>query len=165
MSMSIKRLGPGDEATLELLAKEDADFDVQGRGGPLVPLKPGMATRYLANPGVLHWVTWEGGEVTGFLCCSVVLLRSGSGQELLLYEIGVRQAWRRKGVGRALLSHMEMWMKSNEVGEVWLCADNQVAVDFYRGCGFGVELEQPVYMTRKVEPAPKKPASTLLSFG
>ena len=165
MSVSIKRLGPGDEATLELLAGEDADFDLEGRGGPLTPLKPGVAMRYLANPGVLHWVATDGVEVTGFLCCTVVLLRSGPGQELLLYEIGVRKAWRRKGVGRALLSHMESWMKSNEVGEVWVCADNSVAVAFYRGCGFGVETEQPVYMTRTVEPAPKKAASTLLSLG
>ena len=165
MSVSIKRLGPGEEATLELLAREDADFDLEGRGSPLSPLKPGAAQRYLANPGVLHWVASEGGVVTGFLYCSVVLLRSSPGQELLLYEIGVRQAWRRKGVGRALLTHMEGWMKNNEVSEVWVCADNQVAVEFYRGCGFAIEADQPVYMTRKIEPAPKKAASTLLSFG
>ena len=164
MSVSIKRLGPGDEAILELLAREDADFDLEGRGGSLTPLKPALAQRYLANPGVLHWVAVEAGVVVGFLYCSLVLLRSGSGQELLLYEIGVRQAWRRQGVGRALLSHMENWMQSNEVREVWVCADNQVAVAFYRGCGFASETPQPLYMTRAVEAAPPKPSSTLLSF-
>jgi ribosomal protein S18 acetylase RimI-like enzyme len=164
MTVSIKRLGPGDEATLELLAREDADFDLEGRGGPLSPLKPAFAQRYLANPGVLHWVALEDGVVTGFLYCSLVMLRSGSGQELLLYEIGVRTAWRRKGVGRALLGHMESWMQSNDVREVWVCADNQIAVAFYRGCGFASETPQPLYMTRELEPAPKKAASTLLSF-
>jgi len=165
MSVSIKRLGPGDEAILELLAQEDADFDLEGRGSALTPLKPGWAQRYLANPGVLHWVALEDGRVTGFLYCSLVLLRSGAGQELLLYEIGVRQAWRRQGVGRALLDHMETWMKNNDVPEVWVCADNAVAVEFYRECGFAVEAAQPVYLTRRVELAPKKAASTLLSLG
>ena len=80
-----------------------------------------------------------------------------------MYEIGVRSAWRRKGVGRALLNHMEGWMKTNDVSVVWVCADNEVAVDFYRGCGFGSEEPQPVYMTRELEIPPKKMISTLLS--
>ena len=163
MSVSIKRLGPGDEATLELLAKEDADFDLVGRGAPLTPLKPGAARAYLANPGVLHWVASDNGAVVGFLYCAYILLRSEPGHELLLYEIGVRQAARRSGVGRALLGHMEAWMKLNSVSAVWVCADNAVAVDFYRGCGFAAEEPQPVYMTREVELPPKRTVSTLLS--
>ena len=164
MSVSIKRLGPGDEATLELLATEDGDFDLEGRGAPLLPLKAGSARAYLANPGVLHWVATEDGAVVGFLYCAYILLRSDPGHELLLYEIGVRQAARRSGVGRALLDHMEGWMKQNGVSAVWVCADNAVAVDFYRGCGFETEQPQPVYMTREVELPPKRAASTLLSF-
>jgi len=39
MSVSIERLGPGDEATLELLAREDADFDLDGRRDSLPPLE------------------------------------------------------------------------------------------------------------------------------
>jgi len=66
MSVSIERLGPGDEATLELLAREDADFDLDGRRDSLPPLEPGMAQRYRANPGVLHWVAVQDGVVTSF---------------------------------------------------------------------------------------------------
>jgi ribosomal protein S18 acetylase RimI-like enzyme len=163
MSLSIKRLGPGDEASLELLTREDADFDLEGRGGGLEPLKPIMAQRYLANPAVLHWVALEGDAIAGFLYCIHLPLRSGDGQELLLYEIGVRKSARRRGVGRALLSHMENWMQSNAVRVVWVAADNRVAVDFYRGCGFSAEPEQPVYMTREIQLAPKKRVSTLIS--
>jgi len=163
MNLSIKRLGPGDESTLELLAREDADFDLEARGEPLEPLKPVMAKRYLASPAVLHWVAVDGEVVAGFLYCVHLPLRSGDGHELLLYEIGVRQSYRRRGVGRSLLTHMEGWMAANGVGVVWVCADNQVAVDFYRGCGFTVESEQPVYMTREVERVSHKPGSTLLS--
>ena len=150
MIPAIKQLGPGDEAILELLAKEDADFDLEGRGGPLQPLDSVAAQKFLSNPNVLFWVTPEADTILGFLYCLLVPLRSGAGSELLLYEIGVRSACRKQGVGRALLTHMEDWMRKNEVGEVWVLADNAVAVEFYRGCGFKVEDEQPVYMTRAV---------------
>ncbi len=150
MNPAIKRLGPGDEPTLELLARKDPDFDLEGRGTPLVPLDPATALRYLANPAVLHWVALAGDTVIGFLYCIHLPLRSGEGQELLLYEIGVRQDWRRRGTGRTLLTHMEDWMRTNGVREVWVCADNQVAVDFYRGCGFATEGAQPVYLTRNL---------------
>lgn len=163
MSVSIKRLGPGDEATLELLAKDDADFDLEGRGASLTPPKSGNARAYLASPSVLHWVAIENGAVVGFLYCVHVLLRSDPGQELLLYEIGVRKAARRSGVGRALLDHMEAWMTQNRVSTVWVCADNEGAVAFYRASGFRVEAPQPVYMTRERDLSSKRASSTLLS--
>jgi ribosomal protein S18 acetylase RimI-like enzyme len=150
MSVSIRRLGPGDESILARLALEDRDFDLDGRGEPLQPLEPGLARNYLANPAVLHWIASQDGELVGFLYCMLLPLRSGAGRELLLYEIGVRSAWRRRGTGRALLDHMEDWMRTNAIGEVWVCADNPVAVDFYRGCGFDAEGDQPIYMTREL---------------
>ena len=165
MNVSIKRLGPGDEAILEVLALEDADFDLDARSDGLIPLKPAPAQRYLANPAVLHWVALHEGVVVGFLYCTLVFLRSEPSRELLLYEIGVRASWRSQGVGRSLLTHMESWMQNNDVGVVWVCADNAVAVDFYRGCGFTIEEHQPVYMTREIEHRSAKAGSTLVSSG
>jgi ribosomal protein S18 acetylase RimI-like enzyme len=148
MPPTIKRLGPGDEAILHSLALEDADFDLDGRGEPLRPLGAEEARTYLANPAVLHWVAQEGERALGFLYCLVVPLRSDDARELLLYEIGVRGEARRHGIGRALLDAMEAWMQTNATKTVWVLADNPTAVAFYRGCGFAVEDEQPVYMTR-----------------
>ena len=150
MTLSIKRLGPDDEAILGLLAAEDADFDLDGRSGPLPPLEPAAAHRYLTNPAVLHWVAVEGERIAGFLYCLLVPLRSGAGQELLLYEIGVRRAYRRRGTGRALLTHLEEWMRASGVEVVWVLADNEIAVEFYRGCGFASEDPQPMYMIREL---------------
>ncbi len=165
MDVSIKRLGPGDEAMLELLAREDPDFDVAGRGQPLEPLKPVMAQRYLANPAVLHWVAQEGQNIAGFLYCVHLPLRSGIGHEVLLYEIGVRQSYRRKGIGRALIGQLERWMQANGATDIWLGADNAVAREFYLACGFTAEEPQSVFMTREVERAAKKVVSTLISPG
>lgn len=149
MDVTIRQLRPGDEPVLALLATSDADFDLEGRGVSLLPLAPEAAREFLSNPAVQFWTAHDGDEVVGFLYCIVLPLRSGDGRELLLYEIGVRKAARRKGAGRALLRCMEAWMLSNDVGEVWVCADNPAAVEFYRGFGFDAPVGQPVYMTRR----------------
>lgn len=149
MSVSIKRLCPGDEAILELLATSDPDFDLDGRGSSLLPLEPDAARSFLSNGAVQFWTAHVGDEVVGFLYCILLPLRSAEGRELLLYEIGVRKSARRQGAGRAMLDCMEAWMLNNDVGEVWVCADNPAAVEFYRGFGFDAPAEQPMYMTRR----------------
>jgi ribosomal protein S18 acetylase RimI-like enzyme len=150
MSFTCKLLGPQDISILEHLAVSDPDFDLEGRGEPLEPLSPSAARRFLADPAVLFWVAREGAQITGFLYCLVVPLRSSDEQELLLYEIGVHREWRRRGVGRMLLDHMEGWMRTNGVGEVWVFADNQAAVNFYRARSFMLPESQPVYLTHRV---------------
>ncbi len=152
MTMTIERLGPGDEATLALLAVEDADFDLEDRSRPRQPLPADLAHRYLANPAVLHWVAIEADVVVGFLYCLVVPLRTGDGQEVLLYEIGVRSAWRRRGVGAALIDCMEAWMRTNGVRDVWVLADNPGAIEFYRSSGFEAAPDQPTYMVCTLNP-------------
>lgn len=140
---STRRLGPGDEALLALLATEGPDFDV--------------ATRYLANPAVLHWVAFDGehgDNPVGTLFCLHLPLPSGDGEEVLLHEIGVRRAWRRRGVGRALLAALTAWMRDHAVPEVWVLADNPEATDFYAACGFAVAADQPTYLTRRLAPHP-----------
>lgn len=147
MAISVRRLAPGDEAILTRLAVDDADFDLSGRGAPLPPLAPEAARRYLANPAVLLWVAFDDTTPIGSLFCILLPLSAGNAHELLLYDIGVHRQWRRRGIGRRLLAAMKAWMQTHQVAEVWVLADNPVAVDFYRACGFATEDEQPVYMT------------------
>ncbi len=150
MAVSIKRLGGGDEAILEFLATHDAEFDLDERGAPQQPLKPETAKRFLEHPDVLCWVAFDENVIAGFLQCNIILLRSSAGQELVLYEIGVHQHWRRQGIGRALLQQMETWMRENQVDTVWVLADNQEAIEFYRSSGFEAEFPQPTYMVREL---------------
>jgi len=148
MTWSIRRLGSDDKATLDLLAREDADFDVDGRGEPLAPLSDEAARAYLADPNVLHWIAEEAGVVIGFLSCYLLHKRTGTA-EVLLYEIGVRSAARRRGVGRALIDTLHAFMRSRQIPEVWVLADNDGAVDFYRACKYDVSDDMAVYMTRE----------------
>ncbi len=149
--ITIRRLGVDDEAVLTTLAHDNADFDVAGRSEAEPAMSHEAANWYLSNPAVLHWVAEADGEVVGTLYCLQVPLSHPSKREVLLYEIGVRSAWRRQGVGRLLFDQMKQWMQTEGVTEVWVLADNPEAVAFYANCGFTVETEQPVYMVQSVE--------------
>ncbi len=116
--IGVRRLGPGDEDVLALLARDEADFDLAARGGARPPLETGAAAAYLADAGVLHWVAECRGDVTGHLLCLVQLRRVAPVRQLMLYEVGVRRAWRRRGGGRALLGAMADWMARHEVTDV-----------------------------------------------
>jgi GNAT superfamily N-acetyltransferase len=148
MAFAVRRLGPGDESVLVLLAEQAPEFDLAGRSSPECPLSASGAAAYFADPGVLHWVAEEDGRVIGELLCHVLRLPSRDGRELLLYSIGVRGSDRRRGVGRALVGEMIRWMKGAGVPDVWVLADNPAAEAFYAACGFepGGEGEQGVLM-------------------
>lgn len=148
MEFTIRRLEPGDEATLAQLALEDGDFDVDGRGEALEPLRPEAARRFLANPAVLFWVAEAEGRVQGFLYCLQVPMRTGPGDELLLYEIATRSSCRRMGVGRRMLAEMDVWMKRAGMDVAWLGADNDIAEAFYTASGFEPDDPNPVFMAR-----------------
>jgi N-acetylglutamate synthase-like GNAT family acetyltransferase len=133
-----------------VLAEEEEDFDLAERSAPSRPLAADEAAAYLREPTVLHWVAEEGGVVVGHLLSFVELRRAGEPRQLLLYEIGVRQASRRRGVGTVLVQEMRRWMSDEEVDEAWVLADNPNAEAFYAACGFVPDDQQPVQMTLRL---------------
>jgi GNAT superfamily N-acetyltransferase len=59
----------------------------------------------------------------------------------------VREAHRRRGVGRALVAAMLGWMVEHGAAEAWVLADNRGAEEFYAACGFVRDEEQSIQMT------------------
>ena len=96
------------------------------------------------------WTAWVEAEVIGSLFCHLLPMRKEPARELLLYEIGVRSAWRRRGVGRLLMSAMTDWMRANGVVTAWVLADNPGAERFYAACGFGPGAGPAVYLELQV---------------
>jgi GNAT superfamily N-acetyltransferase len=129
-----------------VLAEEEEDFGLAERGAPGRPLTDDEAAACLREPTVLHWVSEEGGVVVGHLLSYVELRRVGEPRQLLLYEIGGREASRRRGVGTALVEAMRRWMRDERVDEAWVLADNPEAEAFYATCGFTRDDEQAVQM-------------------
>lgn len=148
----IRRLRPGDEHLLAMLAAADQRFDLDGRGAAREPLTAQQAAAFLRDQQVLFWMAFDhppvGDEtITGFLYCLVVPLRSAPGRELLLYEIGVHEGFRRRGIGTGLIDEMVTWMREHETKEAWVLADNPGAVRFYRARGFSRHRGMARYMT------------------
>ena len=133
----VRRLGPGDESVLALLAQEDADFDLEGEGAREAPLGAPEASAFLSNPDLLTWAAFAGQEVVGFVFCHLLRMRKEPARELLLYEIGVRSRWRRQGVGRRLVAAMVDWMRAEGIVTAWVLAGHEGAERFYEACGFG----------------------------
>lgn len=146
----IRRLGPGDEAVLAVLAADEEDFDLVERGAPRAPVTGADAAAYLSDPSVLHWVAEEDGVVVGHLLAYLERRRAGYARQLLLYEIGVREAHRRRGIGTALVGTMRSWMAEHDVAEAWVPADSGAAEAFYAACGFVRDDVQPVQMTLRL---------------
>jgi GNAT superfamily N-acetyltransferase len=151
MAIQVRRLGPGDEVVLEQLAADEPDFDVPGRSQPAEPVSRADAAAYLADPTVLHWVAEDDDYVVGDLLCYVERRSTARPRDLLLYEIGVRERYRRRGIGTSLLEAMRKWMEDESVEEVWVLADNPEAEKFYASFGFVRDGEQPVQMTLSLE--------------
>jgi ribosomal protein S18 acetylase RimI-like enzyme len=145
MGATIRRLGGDDVSLLDVIARAESDFDVDGRSAPRETTDGARA--FLEDPSVLFFVAEDAGELVGFLSCQLIRRRADA-PELLLYEIGVRSRQRRRGVGRALVDAMTRWMDAREIREVWVLADNDDAVAFYRACGFTVSDGPAIYMTR-----------------
>jgi GNAT superfamily N-acetyltransferase len=142
----LRRLGPGDESVLEVLARDDVDFDLDDSHRPHRPLPPDAARAHLSDPDVVHWVAWIGSEVVGFLFCLVLPMRKQPAREVLLYEIGVRSGWRRRGVGRQLITTMRDWMRAGAIDTAWVLAGNPEAERFYERCGFRPGMEPAAYL-------------------
>jgi GNAT superfamily N-acetyltransferase len=151
MSIRVRRLGPGDEAVLEQLAADEPDFDVPGRSQPAEPVSRADVAAYLADPTVLHWVAEDDDYVVGDLLCYVERRSTARPRDLLLYEIGVRDRYRRQGIGTRLLEVMRKWMDDESVKDVWVLADNPEAEKFYASFGFARDEEQPVQMSLSLE--------------
>lgn len=149
--LTIRRLGSEDIALLETIARDAPEFDMDGRtDSPLEPLDREAAHVFLSHPDVLYWVAERDGRVQGLLLCYVQYLWHAPAREVMLYDIGVRSSARRQGIGQTLIETMETWMLENCIADAWVPADNPGAEAFYRACGFEIDDEQAVMMSKCV---------------
>lgn len=144
---TVRRLGPGDENALALVAREETDFTGEA---PSPPLAHEAAHDYLSDPAVWHWHAEADGQPIGFLMAYVHRQRHGEARHVMFEEIGVRERWRRRGVGRAMVDALHTQMRAEGIEEVWVLADNPEAQAFYENCGYAVDELQGVMLSRQI---------------
>jgi aminoglycoside 3-N-acetyltransferase I len=76
-------------------------------------------------------------EIIGGLTAWELQMYYGKYKELFIYDVGVKDAFRRKGLGHRLLSALRDWCRENGVREFFVPAHEQDthALEFYRSAG------------------------------
>jgi ribosomal protein S18 acetylase RimI-like enzyme len=121
---------PGREVVLARIA--DDVFDA--------PIDPDLTSRFLAAPGhILFVACGEGGLVVG-QCLGIVMRAVDRPDSLLIENLGVDPAWRRRGLGRDLVRAVCAEGHAQGATSMWLGVDpdSETAAPFYRAMGFGL---------------------------
>lgn len=137
MSMtSIRRLEPGDEATLEALVRDRKERH----------LDPTAAASLLARSDIAVFAAFLDGWPVGF-ALTYFLPRIDRSQEMVyLHELDVAPQARRRGLGRGLVEAVRDLARDRGAMEAWVIteADNDAAAATYRSAGFAKEGETAV---------------------
>jgi ribosomal protein S18 acetylase RimI-like enzyme len=141
MDIEVRRLGPGDE---EAVHAARSLFDD--------PLDPAATRRFLAAPNHHLLVAYDAGAPLGFVT-GVELTHPDKGTEMFLYELGVDEAARGRGVGRTLVRALAAVARDSGCYDMWVLADadNAAARATYARAG-GREASEPVLLEWRFEP-------------
>ncbi len=110
--MEIVRLGPGDDEKVHEAAHL---FDN--------PPRDDATTRFLGDPSHHLLVAYEDGTPAGFVS-GVEVTHPDKGTELFLYELGVDERFRRRGIGRALLRELAALAKERGCYGMFVLTDD-----------------------------------------
>jgi ribosomal protein S18 acetylase RimI-like enzyme len=130
------RIATLDDA--QALAELITAFNSPYPGLPVTPEQ--TAARLAACRGVETTVLAELDEqIAGFACLRLVPFMSGDGPYAELTDLFVAADFRRRGVARALMAHVERLAREGGADELILMTgfDNPAAQAFYRTLGYG----------------------------
>jgi aminoglycoside 3-N-acetyltransferase I len=122
--VSVRRLGPGDEDVVIALAEQ-------------TPPTREQATAFLADDRMLFLVASDGGDPTGFLFGYELLRRHGDRSIFFVYEVDVRERYRRRGVATALFGELERLARARGIRRAFVLAaeGNEPAMRLYESVG------------------------------
>jgi ribosomal protein S18 acetylase RimI-like enzyme len=123
--MEIRRLGPGDDAAV---AAAQHVFDG--------PADSDATARFLADPHHHLLVAYEGERALGFVT-GVEQTHPDKGTEMFLYELGVDESHRRRGIGQALVEALTALARERGCYGMYVLTDddNEAALATYRRAG------------------------------
>ncbi len=132
--MEIRILGPGDEG--DVVAASHL-FDG--------PARMNATTHFLGTAGHHLLVAYEDGGPVGFVS-GVEMTHPDKGTEMFLYELGVDDSFRRRGIGRALVEQLKSVAQGSGCYGMWVVTDNENvgARSTYEGSGGVPEPNQVV---------------------
>ncbi len=135
--MRIVTLGPGDE---DKVKQASGLFDG--------PARDEATTRFLNDAGHHLLVAYEDDRPAGFVS-GVELTHPDKGTEMFLYELAVDEAFRRRGIGRALAAALAGLARQRGCYGMFVLTDddNQAAQATYRSAGAVREADRVVLLS------------------
>jgi len=103
--------------------------------------------RFLGEEGHHILVAYEGDHPAGFVS-GVEVTHPDKGTEMFLYELSVEEAFRRKGLGRALVERLASLAQERGCYGMWVLTDleNTAALATYEHAGGTAETGQVVFV-------------------
>ncbi len=125
-AITFKRLGPADLDLL--LSVRDGLFDN--------PIDTAQATAFLNDPLHELVLACEGDETVG-MASGTVLYHPDKPPAMFINELGVRDGWMRRGIGKAMTERLIEIARARGCKGVWLGTepDNEAARALYRSLG------------------------------
>jgi ribosomal protein S18 acetylase RimI-like enzyme len=125
MQLTVRRLGPDDAAAV--LAAGHL-FDE--------PAQPAATRRFLAADGHHLLIAYDGEQPVGF-ATGIEVAHPDKELELCLYELGVDEPYRRRGIARTLVAELRALAVELGCSCMWVLVDddNDAARALYAGIG------------------------------
>ena len=123
----LRWIGPGDD---DAVLAASALFDG--------PAQREWTTAFLHDPRHHLLIAYEEDAPAGFVS-AVEMGHPDKGFEMFLYELGVEEAYRGRGIGRALVAELRDFAVSRGCYGMWVLtdADNEAAMRTYGAAGAG----------------------------
>ncbi len=124
----------GDDISFRTLGKTDLGLLLSTPRGLFDhPVDPAQAAAFLADPNHLLILAFAGDEAVGFVS-GTVLRHPDKPPSLFVNEVGVREAWQRRSIGRRLMQQMFATGRAQGCEGIWLGTepDNTAARALYR---------------------------------
>src|ERR1700694_881193 len=123
--MEIHRLRPGDEDRGSAAAHLFDQAPVEA-----------ATKHFLARAGHHILIAFEDAAAVGFIT-GVEMTHPDKGTEMFIYEMGVDEKFRRRGVGKALIGRLSEVAKGSGCYGMWVLTDddNAAALAAYRAAG------------------------------
>lgn len=122
--MNVRRLGPGDEDVVIALAEQR-------------PPTREQAAAFLADDRMIFLVAFDGAEPMGFVFGHELLRRHGDRAIFFVYEVDVRERYRRRGVATKLFGELGRLARARGIPRAFVLAaeGNEPAMRLYESLG------------------------------
>lgn len=133
MNLRLKRLEATDRDLARSLFSLMAEVFEEERAA----LSDGYIDALLANPTLWIIAALDGERLVGGLTAHILPMTRTQTSEVFIYDIAVREADQRQGVGRRLMAELSERAAAAGITDLFVAADNEDthALDFYRALG------------------------------